>query len=260
MTTFTVTTAADVVNAGDGVLSLREAVQQANATEAADDIRFAVGLEGQTLTLTQGQLTLADADPTGSSGRTTIDGDANNDGSRVTISAGGQSRVLEIQDGAYVGLAGLTFANGDVDNGSGGGILVGEQCNVNYYLESSRNCAAGEYDTSNSYAMHHGGGLAVSSNSTVSVESSQINSNFSNSGGGISVADQAFLSINSSLLHAQLGWTIQRFFKWPYRRRRRLKILGLSISTIRRSQTMKPVLAAGLWAGTFRLENSTIAR
>lgn len=72
MATFTVTTVADVVNAGDGVLSLREAVAQANATAAADTIVFAPSLEGQTLTLTAGELTLAQD--------TTIDGDQNNDG------------------------------------------------------------------------------------------------------------------------------------------------------------------------------------
>ena len=58
MATFTVTTAADVVNPGDGVLSLREAAQRANATEAADTIVFANALEGRTLTLTRGQLNL----------------------------------------------------------------------------------------------------------------------------------------------------------------------------------------------------------
>ena len=41
MATLTVTTAADVVNAADGVLSLREAVVQANATGAPDTIVFA---------------------------------------------------------------------------------------------------------------------------------------------------------------------------------------------------------------------------
>jgi hypothetical protein len=54
--TFTVTTAADVVNAGDRVLSLREAVAQANATTAADTIVFAGALEGSTLVLTGGEL------------------------------------------------------------------------------------------------------------------------------------------------------------------------------------------------------------
>ena len=58
MATFTVTTAADRVDAGDGVLSLREAAQRANATAAADTIVFANALEGRTLTLTRGQLNL----------------------------------------------------------------------------------------------------------------------------------------------------------------------------------------------------------
>ncbi len=74
MATFTVTTTGDIVNAGDNVLSLREAVAQANATTAADTIVFANAIEGQTLTLTGGELTLSQD--------TTIDGDQNNDGSR----------------------------------------------------------------------------------------------------------------------------------------------------------------------------------
>ena len=57
--TFTVTTAADVVDPGDGQLSLREAVAAANATPALDAIRFAPSLEGQTLVLTGGQLTVS---------------------------------------------------------------------------------------------------------------------------------------------------------------------------------------------------------
>src|SRR5689334_9791083 len=47
--TFTVTTADDVVDPGDGKLSLREAVAKANATSALDAINFASSLEGQTL-------------------------------------------------------------------------------------------------------------------------------------------------------------------------------------------------------------------
>jgi fibronectin-binding autotransporter adhesin len=58
MTAITVTTAADVVNASDGKISLREAVTQANATAAPDTITFPSGLEGATLTLSQGELVL----------------------------------------------------------------------------------------------------------------------------------------------------------------------------------------------------------
>ena len=56
MATFTVTTAADRVDTGDGALSLREAVARANATDAADTVRFAEALDGRTLTPTRGQL------------------------------------------------------------------------------------------------------------------------------------------------------------------------------------------------------------
>ena len=56
MATFTVTTTADVVNATDGKLSLREAVAQANATAAADTIVFGSAIEGRTLVLTGGEL------------------------------------------------------------------------------------------------------------------------------------------------------------------------------------------------------------
>ena len=48
MATFTVITAADVVNPSDGVLSLREAVARANADAGADTINFAAAIEGQT--------------------------------------------------------------------------------------------------------------------------------------------------------------------------------------------------------------------
>ena len=85
MTTFTVTTAADVV-ANDGELSLREAVAQANATAAADTIVFAGTVEGQTLTLSGGELVLRQD--------VTIDGDQNNDGAAVTLSGGGTQRIL----------------------------------------------------------------------------------------------------------------------------------------------------------------------
>ena len=78
MATFTVTTGADVVNAGDGRLSLREAVAQANATTTADTIVFAGGLEGATLVLTGGELVV--------SRDLRIDGDQDNDGFEVTLS------------------------------------------------------------------------------------------------------------------------------------------------------------------------------
>ncbi len=86
MATFTVTTTPDVVNASDGILSLREAVAQANATAVADTIVFAPSIEGQTLVLTGGELVLNQD--------TTIDGDQNNDGTGVTLSGGDASGII----------------------------------------------------------------------------------------------------------------------------------------------------------------------
>ena len=72
MAYLTVTTQADVVDPGDGQLSLREAVAQANATAGADYIKFVLTLEGQTLVLTGGELPVTQD--------LTIDGDRNHDG------------------------------------------------------------------------------------------------------------------------------------------------------------------------------------
>ena len=56
MATFTVTTARDVVDPADGVLSLREAVTQANADAAADSIAFAATVQYGAIFLTGGEL------------------------------------------------------------------------------------------------------------------------------------------------------------------------------------------------------------
>src|SRR4051812_11045879 len=128
MATLTVTTAGDVVDAGDGVLSLREAVAQSNARATADTINFASFIEGQTLTLSQGELQITQD--------VSIDGDADNNGSRVTLSGGDASRILNIVGTATdVSLRDLALThgspssfddgNGGVDDGNGGGGGVG---------------------------------------------------------------------------------------------------------------------------------------
>ena len=56
MAYLTVTTAVDVVAPGDGKLSLREAIAQANGSSGPDTIVFAATVVGQTLMLTGGEL------------------------------------------------------------------------------------------------------------------------------------------------------------------------------------------------------------
>jgi hypothetical protein len=61
--TFAATTTADRVDASDGRLSLREAMDRGNARAGGDTIVFGQAIEGKTVTLTGGQLTLTDAGP-----------------------------------------------------------------------------------------------------------------------------------------------------------------------------------------------------
>jgi CSLREA domain-containing protein len=98
LATYTVTTTDDIVDAGDGVLSLREAIDQANAANA-DTINFSVS---GTITLTRGQLGLTD------SALTTING-----ANTITISGNNAGRIFQIGSGATVELNGLTLTGGN---------------------------------------------------------------------------------------------------------------------------------------------------
>ena len=84
---------------------------------AADTIGFASGLEGKTLTLTQGELVLTRD--------VTIDGDRNNDGKEVTLSGGDASRILHITGGSTdVSLRDLTLTDGrTTGDGEDGGAI-----------------------------------------------------------------------------------------------------------------------------------------
>ncbi len=101
-----VTTAADVVDAGDGVVSLREAVALANAAGAPQTIFFDPSLAGDTITLTSGELALTND--------VTIAGDVNGDHKAdITISGGGASRIFNVSgSGTDVELDGLTLTSG----------------------------------------------------------------------------------------------------------------------------------------------------
>src|SRR3954469_23637102 len=151
MATITVTTAADVV-ASDGVRSLREAVAQANATTGADTIVFASALEGRTLTLTQGELALTH--------HVTLDGDQNNDGTRVTLSGGDHSRILNIAGaGTDVTLRDMTLTHGFVPSGEDGGAIHSEGRSLSLngcVVRDSTASAAPGYDVG--YNGGYGGG------------------------------------------------------------------------------------------------------
>ena len=100
--TLTVRTAAD---SGDS--SLRAAIA---AAAPGDTIIFDHRLDGQTIALTSGQLTIAED--------LSIVGPG---AGKLTVSGGGLSRVFAVGAGDTVSLSGLTIANGSADEG--GGIL-----------------------------------------------------------------------------------------------------------------------------------------
>ena len=211
MATFTVTTAHDVVSGGDGRLSLREAVARADANEGADTIVFAGSLEGRTLTLTRGVLSISDD--------TIVDGDRNDDGSWVTLSGGGDSQILFV-DFAEAALRDLTFRDGQSEPGSNGGAISAANATLNIDNCSFINNRAGDFQgdseggaiyarftelnisnsvfTGNS-ATVPGGAISGDYFSSISISQSEFVGNGSYYGGG-AISANGTLSLTNSIV------------------------------------------------------------
>ena len=118
---YVVTTATDELNFSNAEVSLREAIVAANYHAGAQDITFAASLIGSTISLTGGQLELADD--------VTITGPGAAE--ELMIDAQGLFRVFRVDSGVTATLSDLTVTNGNadfnVDNvldlSVGGGIL-----------------------------------------------------------------------------------------------------------------------------------------
>ncbi|MBW6399512.1 hypothetical protein KPL78_16765 [Roseomonas sp. HJA6] len=113
MAVFTVTTNADVVNANDGVLSLREAITQANASAVADTITFSASV-ATSLFVSVGTF----ANPAGfeikaAGGALTINGDVDDDGQADIALNNGFGTKFTINQGANLTLVGVDFVNGN---------------------------------------------------------------------------------------------------------------------------------------------------
>ena len=113
--TFIVTTLADETGSCTSEsCSLRQAVGAANQIQQATEIIFDSELSG-TLELEHGSINF-------NNGRTTITGPGSD---RVTIDAGGQSRIFNVTFGQGVSrltLSGLRLVNGDAGDGNGGAV------------------------------------------------------------------------------------------------------------------------------------------
>ena len=193
MATFTVTTAADLVNAGDGKLSLREAVAQANATTAADTIVFSAPLEGQTLVLTAGELTLSQD--------TIIDGDQNNDGINVSISGGDASRIAVIS-GSQTDITlrdvelrdGHSLVTGPYTAQAGGAIYAaGKSLSIinSSFVSNTTYTSFGD-----GYYADGDGGAIFCAGGTLNITSSNFTSNNGDRGGAIATATGAITNLN----------------------------------------------------------------
>lgn len=123
MANLVVTTGLDVVNAADGVLSLREAVALANANVDSDNISFAATLAGQTLAIISG---LVLTNNVSVNGDTNGDGDfditlsddniGSNDFAVFTTNAGVNARLssLSVSGLATEDSAGAIYNNGNL--------------------------------------------------------------------------------------------------------------------------------------------------
>ncbi|MEM9353349.1 MAG: choice-of-anchor Q domain-containing protein [Planctomycetota bacterium] len=187
---FTVTNLLDgpVTAAGDLPGSLRQAVFDANATPGADEIAFP-GLSG-TITLTEGELLVTESV------------DFHGPGAElVTISGGGSSRVLNIDDGdtgvnQTVSVIGLTLTDGDTTglgfDAQGGAVL------------SRESFVLAESVVRGNFAERDGGGLFVRPDAvggSIVVRESILSGNRTDWGGGgayFEVAPQGSLTIENS--------------------------------------------------------------
>lgn len=103
-----------VANANDsGSGSLREAIAMANSRFGDDTIEFSNDVNGDTIILTSGQLTITDT-----AGITVIDALSLSRG--VTISGNDSSRILQCNTGTLVQLLGLTLIDGHAPDGVNG--------------------------------------------------------------------------------------------------------------------------------------------
>jgi hypothetical protein len=152
-----------VLNLNDsGAGSLRQAIAQADGTPGPNEIDFATGLSG-TITLTGGQLTIANNDMT-------IVGPG---ADQLSVSGHNTSRVFEV-DSVTAAISGLTVTGGSApsNNNNGGGL----------YNNGGAVTIAGCAISGNSASL--GGGL-YNYNATMTVANSTISDNSAAYGGGL---------------------------------------------------------------------------
>jgi hypothetical protein len=187
-------------NLDSGSGSLRAAINKANR---GDTIVFAPSLDGQTITLTSGELTIKK--------NITINGPA---AGQLTISAGHTSRIFEVAAKYSLSLSGLTISNGFADStqvGGGGianhGTLAVSSCTLTSDQASeyggaiindySATLAVTNTTLSGNYAY---GGGAIANHGSLTITGSTLSANSANFGGAIYNTSGGALTLNNSTL------------------------------------------------------------
>ncbi|MGD1937748.1 MAG: choice-of-anchor D domain-containing protein [Cyanophyceae cyanobacterium] len=216
MAILTVTTTSDVVNAGDGVLSLREAI---NNAVSGDEI--VLGADTYTLTLgARGEEANAGGDLDIVGKNITIRGD----GSGSTIIQGGTQsnlsdsidRVFHVLAGSNLTLQRVTVRHGDAGTGEGGGLFAEGNVSISEATISQNSATTGGgisasgggavvnvtlSSIANNAGLTSGGGLVSTSGATMNLLSSVVSGNLSTTsgGGGVFVNESVFIARNSAI-------------------------------------------------------------
>ena len=189
-----VTTLLDVVDASDGLISLREAIQQADIYGV---VTFDASLANRAIILEGGELVIS----------TDLTIDARGIGG-VTIDANDKSRVFHISQNAAVELAGLTINGGNDNDNEGAGIynegaLTLTESEISWNIADSNGGGICNYGTmtlvdsivmgntaKNGAGVYNGGTLTVT-NSAVSENAASDNGGGIHNSGTLTVANSA---------------------------------------------------------------------
>ena len=183
----TVTTPLDVVDLTDGKTSLREALFFTNVLAGHDTIQFDPLLNGETISLSLGELTISDSLTINGAGLITIS--AVGSDPTPDVNNGDGSRAFRIDDGndltaINVTLSGLRLSDGDTV-GSGGAVLSREALTL-------ENCVV-----TDSAAADEGGGV-TSLFGSLSIVGSTISGNSAPNAGGVLSLGQSASIVGST--------------------------------------------------------------
>lgn len=202
--TWLVTTASDTAGDHEGLLSLREAIESA---QAGDRVTFAPALSGKTITLSGKELSLS----------VSLTIDASDLKKGITIDANNQSRLFSIAEGAEVSLVNLRISGGK-ENVSGGGIqnagiltltgcaVVNNSAARGGGIENSGSLTLLNCTVAGNSADHYGGGICVSAGS-ITVKNSIVAENKAGSGGNDLRKEEGATVSASYSLSSFTDWT-----------------------------------------------------